>query len=285
MFGRKGRAARVIVSLFSKSPTQLFHTEHDRTYKLNHDMTDTRALYFDLMKRILTNFIYMDDNVGMGQPAEFDPHLRGNGMDWPERAHTMIGMKRLDNIQMCAENIIKENIPGDFLETGVWRGGSVIFMRAILKAYGIADRSVYVADSFEGLPQPNPELYPQDSGDEHHKIDFLSVSLETVKSNFERYGLLDEQVKFLKGWFSDTLPSAPVEQIALLRLDGDMYESTMDGLTHLYPKLSIGGYIIIDDYKAVPACKPAVDDYRRSHGITESIIDIDWAGVYWQRQR
>ena len=248
-------------------------------------MTDTTALYFDLMKRILTNFIYMDANVGMGHKPNFDPYLRANGMDWPEKAHTMIGMKRLDNIQMCAENIIKENIPGDFFETGTWRGGSVIFMRAILKAYGITNRNVYVADSFEGLPQPSPELYPQDSGDEHHKIDFLSVSLETVKSNFERYGLLDEQVKFLKGWFSDTLPSAPVEQIALLRLDGDMYESTMDGLTNLYPKLSIGGYIIIDDYKAVPACKPAVDDYRQSHGITESIMDIDWAGVYWRRQR
>ncbi|MGB9179723.1 MAG: TylF/MycF family methyltransferase [Pyrinomonadaceae bacterium] len=248
-------------------------------------MKDTVALYLDLMKRILTNFIYMDDNAGMGQSPQFDPYLRANGMDWPSQAHTMIGMKRLDNIQACGEQIIKENIPGDFVETGAWRGGASIFMRAILKAYGIGDRNVYVADSFEGLPRPNAELYPQDSGDEHHKIDFLAVSLETVKSNFERYGLLDEQVKFLKGWFRETLPSAPIDKIALLRLDGDMYESTIDALVYLYPKLSVGGYIIIDDYKAVPACQPAVDDYRREHGITEEMIEIDWAGVYWQRQR
>lgn len=247
-------------------------------------MNDTVALYLDLMKRILTNYIYMDNTAGFGQPTEFDPQLRANGMDWPSQAHTMIGMKRLDNIEMCAESIINENVPGDFVETGVWRGGASIFMRAILKAYGIADRCVYLADSFEGLPPPNAQLYPHDTGDQLHTVSFLAVPLETVKANFERYGLLDEQVVFLKGWFRDTLPSAPIDRIALLRLDGDMYESTTDALTHLYPRLSVGGYIIVDDYKAVPACKPAVDDYRRAHNITEEIIDIDWAGVYWRRQ-
>jgi hypothetical protein len=84
--------------------------------------------------------------------------------------------------------------------------------------------------------------------------------MEEVKKNFEKYNLLDNNVKFLKGWFKDTLPSAPIESLAILRLDGDLYESTMDGLINLYSKLSKGGFIIIDDWGAFPACKQAVKD-------------------------
>lgn len=247
-------------------------------------MSDSRALYLDLMKRVLTNVIYADANVAPGARPEFDARLRAEGMDWPAQAHTMIGLRRLDNIQACAESILRENVPGDFFETGVWRGGAAIFMRAILKAGGVTDRVVWAADSFAGLPPPSPERYPADRGDELHKAELLAVPLETVKSNFERYGLLDEQVKFLKGWFRDTLPSAPVSRIALLRLDGDMYESTTDALTHLYPRVSPGGYVIIDDYHAVPGCKLAVDDYRRAHGVADELVGIDWTGVYWRRR-
>jgi O-methyltransferase len=90
-----------------------------------------------------------------------------------------------------------------------------------------------------------------------HKARELAVSLEQVKANFDRYGLLDDQVRFLKGWFRDTLPVAPIERLAVLRLDGDMYESPMDTLVNLYPKLSEGGYVIVDDYGAIPACRQA----------------------------
>ena len=201
----------------------------------------------------------------------------------PLLAHTQIGLKRLNNIQYCAEEIIKNDVGGDFIETGVWRGGACIFMRGILKAYGITDRSVWVADSFEGLPAPNTKKYPQDAGLTWHLRPDLEVSIEQVKDNFTSYGLLDEQVKFLKGWFRDTLPEAPLEKIALLRLDGDMYESTMDALSNLYPKLSIGGYIIIDDY-CLDTCVQAVQDYRAKCGINSEIITIDWSGVFWQKQ-
>ncbi len=156
-------------------------------------------------------------------------------------------------------------------------------MRAVLKAHRVADRFVWVADSFEGLPPPDEERYPPDRGDALHTVSVLSVSLKEVQSNFEKYGLLDDQVRFLKGWFRDTLPSAPIERLAVLRLDGDMYESTMDGLLNLYPRLSVGGYVIVDDYGAIPACRQAVDDYRESHGIREEILEIDWTGKYWRR--
>ena len=147
----------------------------------------------------------------------------------------------------------------------------------------IPDRMVWVADSFKGLPPPDTAKYPADKGDKHSQFTELAISEEEVKRNFEKYGLLDSQVQFLTGWFKDTLPAAPIKELALLRLDGDMYESTMDGLVNLYPKLSKGGYIIIDDWGAVPACKKAVEDYRSKHSITEEIIPIDWTGVFWKK--
>jgi hypothetical protein len=232
--------------------------------------------YLNLMKLSLTDLIY-----------ENDPRRRAariTGSDGPTRAFTMIGIKRLDNLHFIIEDVIANGVPGDLIETGAWRGGACIFMRAVLKAHGVKDRTVWVADSFEGLPPPNPEKYPADAGMTLHEATFFAVSLETVKNNFSRYGLLDDQVKFLKGWFKDTLPSAPIEKLAVLRLDGDLYESTMDALVHLYPKLSPGGYIIVDDYGTVFPCKKAVSDYRKKHNITEPIIKIDWAGAYWQKQ-
>lgn len=246
-------------------------------------MDDTRQLYFDLLKRTLTNTIYADENVGPFHPRGFDLTRRSEGADWPQSAHTMIGLKRLDNLQYCIEDALSRHISGDLVETGVWRGGAAIFMRAVLKAYGITDRRVWAADSFQGLPRPDPKRYPEDAGDLHHSYDFLAVSLEEVQENFKRYGLLDDQVRFLKGWFRDTLPAAPIERIAVLRLDGDMYGSTWEALTSLYPKLSAGGYTIIDDYNVVRGCREAVDEYRVQLGISDQMVEIDWGGVFWRR--
>lgn len=244
---------------------------------------DPRALYLDLMKKCLANTIYEDGSIQPGTPSRYDPKNREYGLDWPTIAHTMIGMKRLDNLQYCVESILNDNIPGDLIETGVWRGGATIFMRAILKAYNDTKRTVWVADSFEGLPPVNTTKYPADTGWNLNQYSELSVSLDQVKKNFSRYGLLDNQVIFLKGYFSQTLPEAPITSLAVLRLDGDLYESTMDALINLYPKLSVGGYIIIDDYFAVPPSAQAVTDYRDANSITDPIVSIDSAGVFWRK--
>ncbi|RMF27147.1 MAG: macrocin O-methyltransferase [Cyanobacteria bacterium J083] len=246
-------------------------------------MNEAKALYLDLMKKCLTNTIYRDHGYVKRQISQFDSDVRQEGKDWPTVAHTMIGRKRLDNLQSCVEDVLRQGVPGDLIETGVWRGGATILMRAILKVYDAADRYVWVADSFAGLPEPNEEKYPADAKDRHHTYKQLAISLEEVKSNFRVYGLLDEQVRFLKGWFKDTLPTAEIEQLAVIRLDGDMYESTMDGLVNLYPKLAVGGYLIVDDYGAVPACRQAIDDYRQKYNITEEILPVDWTGVFWQK--
>ena len=242
--------------------------------------------YLDLLEQTLTGAILDDIGFQPGEQPEllahYDEKRRLLGRDWPQHAHTMIGLTRLRHLRHCIDQILKDNIPGDFIETGVWRGGACIFMRAMLAAYGVRDRRVWVADSFKGLPPPQPDRFPADTGSSAHKVPFLAVSLEEVKRNFEKYGLLDEQVVFLKGWFRDTLPSAPVVQLALLRLDGDLYESTMDALTALYDKVSPGGFVVVDDYR-LPTCQKAIHDFRVSRSISEPLEDIDLTGAFWRK--
>jgi hypothetical protein len=255
-------------------------------------------LYIELLKNSVGNRIYDDDLDLLRGSFEQDPatgkmvatgaqatdeELKYLGLVWPSRAHTMIGVPRLDNLRKCVEAVLEDGVAGDFIETGVWRGGACIFMRGILKAYSIEDRTVWVADSFAGLPPADTAKYPKESLAPFHVHADLAVSLEQVQRNFAGYGLLDGQVKFLKGWFRDTLPGAPVRNLSILRLDGDLYESTMDALVALYPKLSSGGFAIIDDYNIVAVCNEAVDDFRKERGIAEPIVKIEGGGAFWRK--
>jgi len=221
-------------------------------------------------------------NLQLGQIRNFTEEERIEGAIWPGYADTMIGLKRLDNIQYCIETVIKDGVEGDFIETGVWRGGASIFMRGVLAAHGIEDRKIFVADSFEGLPKPDAEKYPADKDDFYYLYSYLAVSQEEVENNFKKYNLLDDKIVFLKGWFKDTLPVAPIEKLAVVRLDGDMYGSTMDALSNLYHKLSKGGFCIIDDY-TIPGCKKAVHDYREQFNIKSEIMPIDKDAVFWRK--
>lgn len=277
--------------LYAERPELLEPDAAATIARRSREIEDPRLLYLDLLKNCLTRFNIGERGAfvpGTGQTEPFNPQLRLTGSDWPSDAETMAGLIRLDNVQYCVTDVLERNIPGDLVETGVWRGGTTILMRATLRVYGDTARTVWAADSFAGLPAPDAERYEADRDIDYSTeagFHYLAVPLEDVKSNFARYGLLDDQVRFLVGWFRDTLPTAPIEQIAVLRLDGDLYESTTDALTALYPKLSAGGYLIVDDYLAWEPCRRAVDDYRASHDITEPIRPIDHTGVYWQRER
>ncbi len=196
-----------------------------------------------------------------------------------EDAETMLGTRQLDHMQRCIGEVLSRNVPGDLIEAGVWRGGMTIFMRAALAAYQCNDRKVWVADSFAGLPEVDRQ---QDHFD--WKSADMAVSLETVKQNFARYGLLDDRVVFLKGFFSDTLPSAPIRQLSILRVDADLYSSTMDVLRNLYSALSAGGYAVFDDYRNLPDCRRAIDEFRASNGISAEIQSIDERAVYWRKE-
>jgi len=257
--------------------------EYDRRAEISLSRNDAShsdgSAYLDLLEDVMVGSMWRDPgHLG----SQFDPEIRAIGRDKPQLAYTMIGSVRMRNVRMLVEDILRSDVPGDFIETGVWRGGACIYMRAILRTRGASNRKVFVADSFMGLPKPNPEEYPADSGDIHHTYEEMSISLDAVKGNFERFGLLDEQVVFLPGWFKDTLPAAPIEKLALLRLDGDMYESTMQALEALFDKVSPGGFIVVDDFD-LPNCRKAIADFRAQRGINDTIHDIDGAGVYWRK--
>ena len=245
-------------------------------------------LYLSLLKRSLTNTIFQSepdiDDDEFRFAVQFATHYMNSD------AVSMITLARFDNIKNCIEDILRQGVPGDFIEAGVWRGGASIFMRGTLKVHGVTDRLVWAADSFQGLPEPDPELFPLEakvqSGPVMQKLYHnLAAGLDDVKRNFAAYGLLDDQVRFLKGWFKDTLPTAPLGALALIRLDGDFYESTRDGLNHLYDRLSTGGYVIIDDYgqDSWTYCRKAVDEFRSERHIEDPMVAVDSTCAYWRR--
>lgn len=294
------------------------HSQPDaRVTAIDIRSADATELYLDLLKGCLTRSLFLDEqrrelhlagwharawsmfkriirpiekdrDFRIVERAPVDADERNRGIDLPQNGETMMGRARLDNLQECLTTVLADDVPGDLIETGVWRGGGAILMRAVLAAHGVTNRTVWLADSFQGLPQPDVSHYPQDEGLDLSDVPALAISVAQVKANFARYGLLDDRVRFLPGWFKDTLPTAPLEHLALVRLDGDLYESTMDAISALYPRLSVGGYLIVDDYNnpsLVKACGQAIRDYREQHGITEPINEIDWTGVYWRRER
>jgi O-methyltransferase len=253
-------------------------------------------LKLEFIKRILTdtvndenirdnffnnNIIPNDEVINNLLKTDVD-YNRLEGLDWPKKAHTMIGLKRLNSLHECLDYVRTKNIDGDFIETGVWRGGASIFMKYYSDYYNM-NKKIFVSDSFEGLPKPDIDKYPQDLNDNHHTIDFLKVSLEEVKSNFKMYNVLDEKVIFLKGWFKDTLKdNTNINKLSVLRFDGDMYGSTIDVLENLYPKLIKNGVVIIDDY-CLQNCVKAISDFRNNNNITSTINYIDKCGVFWYK--
>lgn len=269
-----------------------------------------RTLYLDLLKASVRNTLYGDsipppDARDLEEAVRHIERMRRRFGDLVDHAKfdaptvyyllkvnspnalSLADAAQLDNVQLCVEQVLRCGVPGDLIETGVFRGGQTILMRGILKAYGITDRRVFVADSFEGLPPPGPDapIADQMAHDLLSAIGHFRVSEEEVRASFARYGLFDDQVCFLRGWFRDTLPSAPLTRLAVLRLDGDYYASTLEALRYLYPKLSIDGYAIIDDYGLPLGCRRAVDEYRNAHGIEEPLVWVNANTVYWQRTR
>jgi Macrocin-O-methyltransferase (TylF) len=251
--------------------------------ELSIDVSETdrlRAAYLDLMRDSLIGRLNEDPPLPASKVDGYKHDHREFGWDWPSQAPSMIGARRMNNVRSECERVLKAGVPGDFMETGVWRGGACIMMRAVLRAYGVTDRRVIAADSFAGFPPPSPDVEADATFHLHTFSDF-AVSLDQVKWAFARYGLLDEQVVFLEGLFKETLPLAPVERLAVLRLDGDMYESTMDGLVNLYRKLTIGGTLIADDYFLFECQRRAVDEFRVAYRVVDPIIQIDDYGGYW----
>ncbi|KAL6072238.1 Macrocin O-methyltransferase [Balamuthia mandrillaris] len=226
--------------------------------------------------------------------------------DWPITGVSMIGTLRMNNIRELLERAEQENIPGDFMECGVWRGGASIFAQAVLSSANI-DRHVWLADSFRGLPPPRTSkdttYWNEISYLEVPNLPLLfrfvsntgptllpptqQVSMEEVIENFKAFGLYHpERLHFCKGYFVDSLPHCHPSKIAVLRMDGDMYESTMDQLFNLYPLVSLGGFVIVDDW-TIEYAREAVKDFWEWHGLLEEVtpVSIDRYSIYWQKPR
>jgi O-methyltransferase len=198
-------------------------------------------------------------------------------MDWPLHGLTMVGLNRLDDLQACVESVCRDGVEGDVIEAGTWRGGASIFMRATLDTLGEAGRTVYVADSFQGFP------IADDVGD-LNTADFLAVPADEVREHFARFGLSDG-VELVEGFFEETLPALTDHRWAIVRLDGDTYAATRTALDALYPRLAVGGYLIVDDFGAMERdeCRRAVEEFRARHGIAEPLEKVDWTCVRWRR--
>jgi macrocin-O-methyltransferase TylF-like protien len=140
-------------------------------------------------------------SISLISSREFDPLRRERGEDWPVIGFTMVGVKRLDNIHDCIARVIADKVAGDFVECGVWRGGASIFVRAAFDVYGATDRTVWLAASFEGMPKLTSAADKIDQDFSDH--DYLAVPLDQVKDNFRKFDLPGDNVKFIKGWFSD----------------------------------------------------------------------------------
>ena len=213
---------------------------------------------------------------------------------WPETGLTMVGTESLKKLQMVIDTVVHDGIEGDFLEAGVWRGGASIFAKGVIESLGEGrDRKVWVCDSFEGYPKNTSN----EDSEFYSTLLALIESEEKVRRNFNEYGLLDAQVRFVKGFFWETLPllrKLPFfSKIAVLHADGDMYESTMDILFNLYDRIPIGGFLIIDDYNPVkdPA-RRATEQFRTMHDITEPVYAVvydkdqeTYNKAYWRKER
>ena len=242
-----------------------------------------RKRHLDLIENILIGVVASDPPLSVHGQTEFDENVRLRGLDWPKTAFSMVGAARMHNFRVLVEQAIIGGIPGDVVETGVWRGGASMMAKAVIAAYGDSTRCVYLADSFAGLPAPDPDKYPDDKGLDLHLYEELAVSEEEVRANFAKMGLLDDRVITVKGWFRDTMQNFPAKTIAVLRLDGDLYESTIDPLKYLYDRVSPGGWVIVDDYECFDACKRATQDFLSSRNLRPTIQHIDGVGVFFQK--
>jgi O-methyltransferase len=260
------------------------------------DPEQMRRAYLDLLKLSLCDLVGSGTGSVEGLPAGRlaarelrgeERLLREQGRDWPEHGLTMTGLDRLNDLQSCVESISADQVPGDLIEAGSWRGGSSMLMRATLDTLGELDRTVWVADSFRGFPHVEPEGrsgYTQTLEPYLVAFELLSVPEEEVRASFRRLGL-ERGVRLLPGFFEETLPPLVNERFALARLDGDTYEATLLALRCLYPALEPGGYLIVDDFMAFEECRAAVERFRAEHRIEEPLHTVDWTCVRWRKER
>lgn len=205
------------------------------------------------------------------------------------RRYTMTSVERMYALYKAIEYIECARIPGAIVECGVWRGGSIMVALATLKALGDTDRDVYLFDTFEGLPRPDADKdvdvlgnrafdgwLPHARGDT--QSNWAYASLNDVRQNVALTGYPMERIHFVKGMVEDMLPASAPDTIALCRLDTDWYASTRHEMIHLFPRIGVGGVLIIDDYGHFQGARQAVDEYLTENRVPLLLNRIDYSG-------
>lgn len=264
--------------------------------------------YLELLKGALLDEHYLENEIRLrylarcvanGEPAEPDRvrdpiraqpgaytqlrKRRRAGLSWVGEAsigflpYASLGRTRLDHLEQCLDAIRAESVPGDLVECKTARGGSGIFLRGYLAAHELPDRTVWVADEFRATPAPAREATTVDES-----LDDLRGDLNLVRDAFERFDLLDGRVRFLQGSAGETLPAAAIEHAALLRLGTGIGADAEIALEAVYPKLSLGGFVVVDDHTD-PACAQAVIAFRERYGIVAPLEAVDWSAVAWRK--
>ena len=243
--------------------------------------------YLEMLKNFLLGYSFegvdktIDGKPGRKPVRLGDLHLlrRERGQDWPWLGFTMAGELRLKSARAMLTELQENGIEGDFMETGVWRGGTSIFSRGVLSIFGDEKTRNFVCDSFAGLP-PSVKVLDPSAWD---NTPYLEVSTDEVAKNFQRVSLLTPQVVFVKGFFNNTMPPLKkyVKKLKILRLDGDMYQSTADVLYHFYENVAIGGYVIIDDWRL--DAKSACWDFFRHNKFLPAVQRPDTVSAYWKK--
>ncbi|HVT37387.1 MAG TPA: TylF/MycF/NovP-related O-methyltransferase [Nevskiaceae bacterium] len=210
------------------------------------------------------------------------------------RPYTMTGLPRIAALAEAVRYVVKRQLPGAFAECGVWRGGSVLAMITVLQELGCDDRDIYLYDTFEGMTEPTAEDTSRFDGSANETWKQAQVTgerpwgalfsaerfgEEQVRQMLEASGYPKHRLHLVRGPVESTIPAVAPEQIALLRLDTDWYESTRHELLHLYPRLCASGVLIIDDYGHWEGCRRAVDEYFGPGGAAPLLLQrIDYTG-------
>lgn len=201
------------------------------------------------------------------------------------RPYTMTRVERMYALWSAVRYVIAAGVPGDFVECGVWRGGSMMLIALTLEQLGVRDRRLHLLDTFEGMPEPaavdRPLAARLDTvrawtrGRRRSHNEWLYAPLDEVRRNMARTGFPDDQVEYVKGMVEETLPAAAPTSIALLRLDTDFYSSTLHELETLYPRLVSGGVLVIDDYGYWRGSREATDQYLASANLKLLLLKVD----------
>lgn len=220
---------------------------------------------------------------GRAYPLDFDDEL----IALCERVapFTLTSPERIAALRDAVRHVVATGVPGDLVECGVWRGGSAMVMAATLQELGVADRDLYLFDTFTHMPLPGEhdvDVFGQHAGEYYDVASeseaFRYLSLAAVQDAVASTGFPRERTHFVQGMVEDTIPGQVPDGIALCRLDTDWYESTAHEMEHLYPRLAPGGVLIIDDYGHFQGSRKAVDEYVAAHGLQLLLHRIDFTG-------